>query len=223
MIDRSANMHTAFMVPPSPCRSTRQWSNYNLISSPFKVNPVGSSISVSTLNLSPLLDVPPFETPLVVLGALLLAFSAQSWINSLLGGDQGLGAFLSDGTGFNKSSFKQRKRPITDERSLPRDPTAPLGGGDPLPWLKLPELDYVDVAGQPKKSPKPKVKQKSVPQKIIEEMNLSINRDELVLLRLEALKDEMKIAVQSGKLDEAKRIEDELEKVMKEEGYDFSA
>ena len=215
---RSSNiMHPAFMVPPSPCRSTRQWSNYNLISSSFKVNPVGSSISVSTLNLSPLLEVPPFETPLVVLGALLLAFSAQSWINSLLGGDQGLGAFLSDGTGFNKSSFKQRKRPITDERSLPRDPSAPLGAGDPLPWLKLPELDYVDVAGQPKKSPKPKVKQKSVPQKI-EEM-----RDELVLLRLEALKDEMKTAVQSGKLDEAKRIEDELEKLMKEEGYDFSA
>ena len=47
-----------------------------------------------------------------------------------------------------------------------------MGAGDPLPWLKLPELDYVDVAGQPKKSPKPKVKQKSVPQKI-EEMNLS--------------------------------------------------
>lgn len=195
-----------------------------MISSPFKeVNPVGSSISVSTLNLSPLLDVPPFETPLVVLGALLLAFSAQSWINSLLGGDQGLGAFLSDGTGFNKSSFKQRKRPITDERSLgPGDPSAPLGAGDPLPWLKLPELDYVDVAGQPKKSPKAKVKQKSVPQKI-KEMNLSINRDELVLLRLEALKDEMKAAVKSGKLDEAKLIEDELEKVMKEEGYDFSA
>ena len=80
----------------------------------------------------------------------------------------------------------------------------------------------MDVAGQPKKSPKPKVKQKSVPQKI-KEMNASINRDELVLLRLEALKDEMKTAVQSGKLDEAKRIEDELEKVMKEEGYDFSA
>ena len=96
-----------------------------------------------------------------------------------------------------------------------------MGAGDPLPWLKLPELDYVDVAGQPRKSPKAKVKQKSVPQKI-KDMNLSINRDELVLLRLEALKDEMKTAVQSGKLDEAKRIEDELEKVMKEEGYDFS-
>ena len=49
------------------------------------------------LHLSPL-DV-PFEPPLVAIGALLLAFSAQSWINSLLGGDQGLGAFLSDGTG----------------------------------------------------------------------------------------------------------------------------
>ena len=86
------------------------------------------------LHLSPL-DV-PFEPPLVAIGALLLAFSAQSWINSLLGGDQGLGAFLSDGTGFNKSGFKQRKgkrRPITDERSVPDDPSKPLGAGDPIP------------------------------------------------------------------------------------------
>ena len=42
-------------------------------------------------------DMPPIGAPLVVLVAVILAFAAQSWINSLLGGDQGLGAFLSDG------------------------------------------------------------------------------------------------------------------------------
>ena len=39
-------------------------------------------------------------------------------------------------SGFNKSGFKQRKgkrRPITDERSVPDDPTKPLGAGDPIP------------------------------------------------------------------------------------------
>ena len=87
----------------------------------------------------------------VVIVAVILAFSAQTWINSLVGGDQGLGAFLSDGSGFNKSGFKPRRRPITDEREIEGDPTKPLGGSDPLPWLKLPELDFVDVAGQPKR------------------------------------------------------------------------
>ena len=56
----------------------------------------------------------------------------------MLGGEQGLGAFLSDGSGYNKSGFKPRKK--NEEEA-----------SDPLPWLKLPEFDYVDVAGQPKK------------------------------------------------------------------------
>ena len=55
----------------------------------------------------------------------------------MLKGERGLGAFLSDGSGFKKSGFR------------------PLDGADmktdPLPWLKLPELDFVDVAGQEKR------------------------------------------------------------------------
>jgi hypothetical protein len=144
--------------------------------------------------------------------AALLAFSAQSWINSLLGGEQGLGAFLSDGSGFNKSGFKQRRRPRNDYGVIPGDTTKPLGGPDPLPWLKLPELDFVDVAGQTKKM------QQSAREKIS-----AIERSQSgVILRLDSLREQMKTEVGLGNFDAAKRIEIELERLMKDEGYDFS-
>lgn len=181
---------------------------------------VESGISLGTLHLratpSPL-DVPIGDAPLFLLVAVILAFSAQSWINSLLGGDQGLGAFLSDGGGFNKSGFKPRRRPIADERNVPGDTTQPLGGPDPLPWLKLPELVFVDVAGQPKK--------RKQMQQLMEEAPLSSNeRDESeVVQQLESLREQMKTAVDQGDLEAAKRYENELQKVMREEGFDFSA
>lgn len=163
-------------------------------------------------------DMPPIGAPLVVLVAVILAFAAQSWINSLLGGDQGLGAFLSDGTGFNKSGFKPRSsRPITDERSIPGDTTKPLGGDDPLPWLKLPELDYVDVAGQSKRP-----KQTTQTMKTTEAFLSSVVRDESdVIVKLEMLREQMKTAFDRGDLEDAKRIENELERIMKEEGYSY--
>ena len=49
-----------------------------------------------------------------------------------------------------------------------------------------------------------------------------MERDEKVLAKLESLKDRMKAEVAMGDLEEAKRIEDMLESVMKKEGYDFS-
>ncbi|KAL7543806.1 hypothetical protein ACHAXR_013148 [Thalassiosira sp. AJA248-18] len=156
----------------------------------------------------------PLGAPLVVLIAAILAFSAQSWINSLLGGDQGLGAFLSDGGGFNRSGFKPRRRPISDERAVPGDTTKPLGGADPLPWLKLPEFDYVDVAGQPKK---PKRMQQPLKPP-------SMTRDESeVMAKLLSLREQMKMEIERCNFEDAKRIESELEKIMKEEGYDYSA
>ena len=96
------------------------------------------AISSSGFNPIPITEDVPISTPFVLLAAVLLAVLAQSWINSMLGGEQGLGAFLSDGSGYNKSGFKPRKK--NEEEA-----------SDPLPWLKLPEFDYVDVAGQPKK------------------------------------------------------------------------
>jgi hypothetical protein len=118
----------------------------------------------------------------------------------MLGGEQGLGAFLSDGSGYNKSGFKPRKK--NEEEA-----------SDPLPWLKLPEFDYVDVAGQPKK---PKLQQL---QKI---QSSDKSKEAEVVSRLELLFAEMKKEVDNDNLIEAKRIELELEKIMEEEGYNFS-
>ena len=88
--------------------------------------------------------------------------------------------------------------------------------------MMLPELDFVDVAGQEKKKQK-KVQpnKKSVPQRI-KDMDKAMERDEKVLAKLESLKDRMKVEVAMGDLEAAKRIEDELESIMKKEGYDFS-
>jgi hypothetical protein len=200
-----------FISPPRPCRSPRQ---------SFPAYRQSISIVTPPNGLFPgyfedsLLDV-PLGIPLVVLVAALLAFSAQSWINSLLGGEQGLGAFLSDGSGFNKSGFKQRRRPRNDYGVIPGDTTKPLGGPDPLPWLKLPELDFVDVAGQTKT---PKKMQQSAREKIS-----AIERNQSgVILRLDSLREKMKTEVGRGNFDAAKRIEIELERLMKDEGYDLS-
>ena len=54
------------------------------------------------------------------------------------------------------------------------------------------------------------------------EMKKSLERDEKVLAKLEYLKDQMKLEVQMGDLRAAKRIEEDLEKIMKEEGYDWN-
>ena len=148
----------------------------------------------------------PISTPFVLLAAIALAVLAQSWINTLLGGDQGLGAFLSDGSGYNKSGFKPRKKNTMDKEAA-----------DPLPWLKLPEFDYVDVAGQPKK---PKRQQL---QKIQSNSSDDSSNEAEVVSRLELLFAKMKEEVENDNLIEAKRIELELEKIMEDEGYSFSS
>eukprot|EP00429_Kryptoperidinium_foliaceum_P039094 CAMPEP_0176178424 /NCGR_PEP_ID=MMETSP0120_2-20121206/91422_1 /TAXON_ID=160619 /ORGANISM="Kryptoperidinium foliaceum, Strain CCMP 1326" /LENGTH=59 /DNA_ID=CAMNT_0017516577 /DNA_START=1 /DNA_END=177 /DNA_ORIENTATION=- len=59
----------------------------------------------------------------------------------MLEGDQGLGAFLKDGSGYNKSGFQN----IQGSKGK---------SSDPLPWLKLPQLDFVEVSGQPNRKEK---------------------------------------------------------------------
>eukprot|EP00594_Rhizosolenia_setigera_P008486 CAMPEP_0178963314 /NCGR_PEP_ID=MMETSP0789-20121207/14946_1 /TAXON_ID=3005 /ORGANISM="Rhizosolenia setigera, Strain CCMP 1694" /LENGTH=138 /DNA_ID=CAMNT_0020647751 /DNA_START=65 /DNA_END=484 /DNA_ORIENTATION=+ len=86
-------------------------------------------------------------TILIVSIAITLLVASQTFINTMLKGDQGLSAFLSDGSGFNKSGYRPRSRTKDDQRK----DGAPLSGEDPLPWLKLPELDFVEVKGQEKK------------------------------------------------------------------------
>ena len=205
------SMSCFIISPPRPCRSPRQsfltyWQSPSIIPPP-------NGVSLGHFEASPL-DV-PLGIPLVVLVAAVLAFLAQSWINSLLGGEQGLGAFLSDGSGFNKSGFKQRRRPGNDYGVIPGDNTKPLGGPDPLPWLKLPELDFVDVAGQTKT---PKKMQQSARGK----MSAIERHQSGVILQLDSLREQMKTEVGQGNFEAAKRIEIELERIMKDEGYDFS-
>ncbi|KAK1748029.1 hypothetical protein QTG54_001992 [Skeletonema marinoi] len=179
------------------------------------LNPSFSSLRVAPASLAfdpTLLDV-PISTPLVLLAAIGLAVLAQSWINSLLGGEQGLGAFLSDGSGYNKSGFKPRNsKPNAGGNA---GPSNPLGADDPLPWLKLPQFDYVDVAGQPKKPKQPKI----IPNSSV---NSSSNEAEVVS-RLEVLFAQLKKEVDNDNLIEAKRIELELENIMQEEGFSFSS
>lgn len=72
----------------------------------------------------------------VILVAIVLGVLSQVLINSMLKGDQGLSAFLSDGKGYGKSRF----RPYNKGKDYPKE--------DPLPWLKLPKFSYVEVKGQ---------------------------------------------------------------------------
>jgi hypothetical protein len=113
---------------------------------------------------------------LPLLAALLVGVAAQTWINQMIKGDQGLGAFLKDGQGFNKSGFRQV---VTDESSNRTD-------DDPLPWLSLPKLDFVDVAGQ------------EDPQQVLVE-------DEL-----ERLRSAMTRELQAGNLERATELKNEL-------------
>lgn len=81
----------------------------------------------------------PLSSPLLIaILALVLLVAAQSFINQMLKGDRGLGAFLKDGSGYNRSGFRANNNSGGDDD----------GNSDPLPWLKLPRLDFVEVAGQ---------------------------------------------------------------------------
>ena len=129
--------------------------------------------------------VQDFSPLLVAACAIVLGVSAQSFINQMLKGDQGLGAFLKDGSGYNKSGFRQSS-PST------------IGSEDPLPWLKLPKLDFVEVAGQESK------------------------QEELAYKRLEEIRVDMNEKLQEGKIEEASMIREELELLMKEAGIEYN-
>jgi hypothetical protein len=128
--------------------------------------------------------------PILLIVAVSLFVASQGWINSLLSGDRGLGAFLSDGSGYSKSGF----RPV----SKSGDGKESAESGDPLPWLKLPRFDFVDVAGQD-----------------------SSVTEEAVLKRLEELRVEMNDLLEQEKFREAGAVRLTLEKLMKVNGVDF--
>jgi hypothetical protein len=166
----------------------------------------------------------PSVTPLMVaVVALVLGIAAQTFINQMLEGDQGLGAFLKDGSGYNKSGFRPQSSSKTKNNSKGKK-------NDPLPWLKLPQLDFVDVAGQ-ERSP-PTSRSLHMPQKIQHPIQVTIpddNDDDVapsssaVYEELEQLRIRLNREVQEENVKEAQKIQQLLERRMKEEGIQFAS
>ena len=70
---------------------------------------------------------------------------------------------------------------------------------DPLPWLKLPKLDFVEVAGQ-----------------VDEEEELK-----LVVKKLESLSAQMKEEINAGETDKATSTMQELNELMDQYGFEY--
>mmetsp|Transcript_21098 Transcript_21098/g.23451 ORF Transcript_21098/g.23451 Transcript_21098/m.23451 type:complete len:133 (-) Transcript_21098:345-743(-) len=122
--------------------------------------------------------------PIVTIAALVIGISAQTWINSLLKGERGLSAYLRDGGGFAGSGFSKE----ASEQDA-------LSGEDPLPWLKLPKLDFVEVSGQEERT---------------------------VELKMEQVRIKMNKALEQGEIEQAKELRSELEIFMKENGFKYN-
>lgn len=158
--------------------------------------------SMTLHDVSPLF---PFEssvaTPAIALLAIAIGFVAQTFINSMLKGDRGLGAFLSDGSGYSGSAFRPRRG---GDRSDTTD--KPLSGPDPLPWLKLPQFDFVEVAGQ----------ETSNVRNI-----LSPEEEANIMIQLEDLQTVLREEVNAGNTAEANRLRRRLEELMDEYGFQY--
>ena len=153
--------------------------------------------------MSPFQDNAFLESPIpvgvVAIAGALLFLMAQGWINNMLEGDQGLGAFLSDGSGYSNSGFRPVKPKTTTAENK--------GNDDPLPWLKLPQLDFVDVAGQEKNIAPAEQQQQQV----------------LSMEKLETLRRQMNDKLSAGQYSEATALREELENLMKENGIEYDA
>ena len=123
------------------------------------------------------------SAPFIVGFALAFGIAAQGFINSMTWGERGLGAYLSDGKGFGRSRFS----PASGSGDA-------VSGEDPLPWLKLPKLDFVEVAGQTGDAE----------------------------IQLEALRLKMDCALRDGNLEKATELRQELEDIMTATGFDYT-
>ena len=161
----------------------------------------------------------PISSPLfIAIIAILLLIAAQSFINQMLEGDQGLGAFLKDGKGYNKSGY----RPATSTRSNgdSNNNSNNDDNNDPLPWLKLPRFDFVDVAGQQQQSlvlGEEVEVEEDEPQRVYEEL-------ERLRLRLNIELEKNSNSINSNKeedLLEATRLRKKIERLMKIYGIEY--
>jgi hypothetical protein len=129
--------------------------------------------------------------PLLLLVSLVLGVAANGWIQRLLNGEQGLSSFLSDGSGFNKSKFKPLRS--DGDRAVQ---------SDPLPWLRLPRLDFVEVAGQESRTP-------------------DLRGNDAVVAQLEMLRARMNEQLAAGNVEEASALRQQMETVMRESNVQF--
>jgi len=120
----------------------------------------------------------------------------------MLKGDQGLGAFLQDGSGYSGSAFKPRQ---SKNKKNDGGAGAPLSGDDPLPWLKLPQFDFVEVAGQ----------EKQQQQQVGEEEMARIE------MRLNQIQQNMIQELEQGNVEEAKKMKEDLERLANEYGFEY--
>ncbi|CAB9527128.1 expressed unknown protein [Seminavis robusta] len=138
--------------------------------------------------------------PLLLVAALGLGVAAQGFINQMLEGDQGLGAFLRDGSGYNKSGMKPSM--FSDNKDKAKD--------DPLPWLKLPELDFVEVAGQ-ERTTRPTPTTIPTPQ-----------QQQIVIDKLETVRTLMFQALDDGNVEQAEKFKNEMEQVMADNNIEYN-
>eukprot|EP00559_Dactyliosolen_fragilissimus_P007790 CAMPEP_0184861918 /NCGR_PEP_ID=MMETSP0580-20130426/6504_1 /TAXON_ID=1118495 /ORGANISM="Dactyliosolen fragilissimus" /LENGTH=168 /DNA_ID=CAMNT_0027359599 /DNA_START=119 /DNA_END=623 /DNA_ORIENTATION=- len=155
-------------------------------------NQMGQFTTIGSNDMDYFLIEDVIPNALLVLVAVLLGLAGQKLLNSMMEGDQGLGAFLSDGSGYNKSGFRDLKGNVEYDTSK-----------DPLPWLRLPKFDYVDVAGQ------------EVYDQINEDIELGM------LEKLEGLQERLKSELSVGDYEKATVTKQELETYMKENGFQF--
>ena len=66
------------------------------------------------------------------------------------------------------------------------------------PWLSLPKLDFVEVAGQQQ-----------------------VEAEKMVQLKLESLREQMNKNLQEGNMEEATKLRNELEQLCEQSGFEF--
>lgn len=137
---------------------------------------------------------------------MIIGGAAQFLIQKQLQGDQGLGAFLKDGRGYSNSSF----RPILDSDRA-------VSQGDPLPWLKLPKLDFVEVAGQSNSNNNNSNNDAADAADDLEKDDL-----ETTVQMLETLQGELNQQMALGNTAEAQVIKRRLQTIMTEKGISYN-
>ena len=187
------------------------------------------TIDTTTFSMSSSMASSPIESndivvPIIVIVALTIGILANGWISRLLSGEQGLGSYLSDGSGYQKSKFQPLKS--NDDRAVQ--------GDDPLPWLRLPNLDFVEVAGQKNNNPTRQPPPRAPNQRDTTTMMTSntkngtetvtdqnIENNTLALEELELLRLRMQEQLLLGNVGQAEQFKRTLERLMIENNIQF--